>query len=60
MSIIIEIGKKYGKLTVLENYGIVKHRNRWLCLCECGNKKAYPANNITRNQSCGCSSWRGK
>lgn len=33
------IGKKFGKLTVIDYDGIINKRSSWKCLCECGTKK---------------------
>jgi hypothetical protein len=59
----IEIGKKYGRLTVLELAYKKRRPSRptkgwewyWLCLCNCGNKKIIHGNSIGRGTfSCGC------
>lgn len=46
------IGKKYGKLTVLEYVG----NSKWLCKCDCGNTKIISGQDFKsgRTQSCGC------
>lgn len=51
------VGKKFGRLTVIEFVGVDKHRSRmWLCKCDCGGE----ANTTTQHlnsghtQSCGC------
>lgn len=50
-------GKEFGKLTVLhidkENRMNYK---RWVCKCECGNKKSIIGGNLTSGNttSCGC------
>lgn len=48
------IGKKYGKLTVLSWYK--KGRVYYECLCDCGNKTTKIASNVLCGQttSCGC------
>lgn len=57
------IGKKFGKLEVIEFSGKNKYRNTYLCMCDCGrtvivDSCALSTNNTT---SCGCSSRkRGK
>lgn len=56
----VEIGKRYGKLTVIQELGTYadsKNRKRllWQCLCDCGkttNLTSYRL--ITRTKSCGC------
>jgi hypothetical protein len=49
--------KVYGKLTVLKDIGIIKHRRFWQCICQCGITKNIPARNliIGKTKSCGCS-----
>lgn len=50
------IGKKFGKLTVLNEIGIENHKRMWDCLCDCGNhKKVSTAHLINGSvKSCGC------
>jgi len=54
------MGKKYGRLTVLErvknNGNPQSNRTLWLCRCDCGNDATYSTNSIIRgkNKSCGC------
>lgn len=51
------IGKKFGKLTVVERCGSNKNgRALWLCRCECGNKKIILGNSLLSKStlSCGC------
>lgn len=45
------IGNKFGKLTVVAPQG-----SKWLCLCDCGNEKAFFKSQLTtkHNSSCGC------
>jgi hypothetical protein len=47
-------GMKFGRLTVVSAGG--KGCNKSVCLCICGQKKAYYNGNLTsgRTQSCGC------
>jgi len=51
------IGKKIGRLTVLEN---TEKRYRrmviWLCICDCGNKIELPTMSLSsgHTKSCGC------
>lgn len=57
MSRFIDItGKKYNKLTVLSFYDIKDNKSRWLCQCECGNKKILFGKDIKNGntKSCGC------
>lgn len=50
------VGKKFGRLTVLkkvEGYGCA---SKWLCKCECGNKKSIQQSSLINGytRSCGC------
>ena len=64
MQINIEVGKKYGELTVVNLHH--KHGNRgaaWLCLCSCGKSVVRNSHKLVdpavKNKSCGCK-WKGK
>lgn len=52
------VGKKFGRLTVIEE--AKKHTKssaaHWLCECECGNRKIVLSHNLRDGQvrSCGC------
>ncbi len=48
-------GETYGRLTVISLVSRGKH-NRWLCLCDCGNKKEVDGNHLVSGatSSCGC------
>lgn len=52
------IGKKFGRLTVVEQDGERKagRHPRWMCKCDCGNvvTKSAPALRQGREPSCGC------
>lgn len=50
------VGRRFGRLEVLDNYKIVNNRTHWLVLCDCGNEKyVYRYGLISGNtQSCGC------
>jgi len=49
-------GKKFGRLTALEIAGQRRRYMLWLCLCECGKKKAITVRDLTTGEtvSCGC------
>lgn len=53
-------GQKFGKLTVVSYIGKIhetKHSETyWMCLCECGNKKAIRRDKLIQGitKSCGC------
>ena len=51
------IGKKFGKLTVIEDAGRSPRRYiLWKCRCECGNETIVTSNNLRsgNTKSCGC------
>lgn len=51
------IGKKFGRLTVIEDTGKRKDRRRiYLCLCDCGNYKEVNSKYLLcgDTKSCGC------
>lgn len=52
------IGKKYGKLTVIDFAYNKNHANYWKCKCECGNTTIVSTGNINKKnggtKSCGC------
>jgi hypothetical protein len=51
----VEIGKKYGKLTVLESADNDKHGNpRWKCQCECGSTKDVLGLNLLNGRTTTC------
>lgn len=43
---------RFGRLAVIK----MVEKNRWLCVCDCGNEKTIYRNNLVGNQtrSCGC------
>ncbi len=50
-------GRRFGRLVAKRWAGVNKHRqSMWLCLCDCGEKVAVNANNLTgdKTKSCGC------
>lgn len=54
-------GKRFGRLTVLRRSHTHRHPNgktsiMWLCVCDCGQKKAINGNNLRSGitKSCGC------
>ena len=52
-----EMGKKYGRLTVLEQAGFDKSGSaKWKCQCSCGNIKIISGTSLRagRTKSCGC------
>ena len=64
----IQIGNKYGKLTVIDYLGLRKQKSRdkneswYLCKCECGNEKEIRGNDLVTGGviSCGCISSLGE
>lgn len=50
-----KIGKRYGKLVVIERDKITP--SHWVCLCDCGKRKSIHSNSLQLNggtKSCGC------
>ena len=52
----IQIGKQYGKWTVLEFKGVVNTHASYLCQCECGKQKIVPGALLKSREkyNCGC------
>lgn len=50
------IGKRYGKLVVLELDHVEKSKRYWKCQCECGNTTVVREGNLRHGitKSCGC------
>lgn len=50
------VGKRFGKLTVIEYAGKEKGVHRWKCLCDCGNETVVSQTLLQkgRTRSCGC------
>lgn len=53
------VGKRFGKLTVLEPAGCDKHyKLKWLCQCDCGERITLVGSDMKKgnaeNKSCGC------
>lgn len=51
-----DIGKKYGKLTVIKRMHNVNGKVKYLCKCDCGNEKVVYAADLRNGKivSCGC------
>lgn len=61
------VGKKYGKLTVIQRNGTFVGANgtqysQWLCKCDCGTMKTIRGHDLVRGTvtSCGCTISRGE
>lgn len=56
------LGKKFGKLIVLEQLPSKNSRTYWLCQCECGNTCSVCARELSNGdaQSCGCLNSKGE
>lgn len=54
--IINDIGKKYGRLTILASFRQNGKKTFYKCLCDCGKEVTSPAGNIRKGKtkSCGC------
>ena len=50
------MGKKFGRLKVIEYVGISNHSALWKCKCKCGNEKIIVGNDLIsgHTKSCGC------
>ena len=52
------VGERYGKLTVIERVIDETKRSKWLCQCDCGNKKVIRNDalraKVKPTRSCGC------
>lgn len=50
------IGKKFGKLTVMNEYKKIPNGTMWKCKCECGNETFVYRGKLTtgHTRSCGC------
>lgn len=49
-------GARFGRLTVLFRDNADRQNVRWMCLCDCGNKKSIRGDHLKRGEttSCGC------
>jgi hypothetical protein len=58
-SFIDEVGRRYGRLTVIERSGTKRREATWKCLCECGAQTIATGHALRRGKkrSCGCG-WR--
>lgn len=50
----IEIGTRFGKLTVSEDMGIQDGRRIYKCICDCGNEHLVKANNLKTGATISC------
>ncbi len=50
------VGKRFGRLLVLEKSETIGIKTRWDCICDCGNYKTINATNLMsgNTKSCGC------
>lgn len=51
------VGKCFGKLTAIQDLGIVDNYRTYLCVCDCGTEKPVKAHLLLRDngtRSCGC------
>lgn len=51
----VDVGKTFGKLTVIKKVAPGKYGTKWLCRCECKNELEVYASNLKDSSSCGCS-----
>lgn len=52
----IEVGSRFGRLTVTESGKLVGRNRYWICKCDCGNLKEIAYSSLTKgaSKSCGC------
>ncbi len=50
------VGKKFGRLTIVENQGSSKGHSKFKCLCDCGKEKIVLGSSLRNGstRSCGC------
>lgn len=50
------LNKRFGRLIVLEKSPLKGKNTKWLCKCDCGNRKLVTTGNLStgHTQSCGC------
>jgi hypothetical protein len=54
-AISIQIGFKYGQLTVIKDAGLVKGHKVFICICDCGTYCLARASSLNKDlKSCGC------
>lgn len=49
-----ETGNKYGKYIVIEKSPVAKGAAHWICLCECGKKKAVRGDALRKGEATSC------
>lgn len=56
------VGKRFGRLTVIERVGLKHATVRWRCSCDCGELKLLRTGMLTTsgNKSCGCMQFKGR
>lgn len=54
--IIDRTGDRYGRLTVVEQAGVLRKQKAWMCLCDCGTRVIVPNSYLRTGdtRSCGC------
>lgn len=51
------IGKRFGRLVVVEFERKYKSENRWKCLCDCGNECSRSTSNLREKRDHSCRCW---
>ena len=56
MSLIDLVGKRFGRLIVIEREGKIGSHAAWLCVCDCGNKVVVRGDHLRhgKTRSCRC------
>lgn len=51
----VEVGMRFGRLTVTGFFGVRKNHYLWDCVCDCGNTRTVQYDNLlSGSSSCGC------
>ena len=58
----VNVGDRFGLLTVIEDKGVKGRKHYWKCRCDCGNETIVRGDALTSKstRSCGCLRTRGK
>lgn len=54
------IGRRFGKMTVIDKAERLNHCNRWKCICDCGNERSVSTGNLLAFGTCSCGCVRVK
>ena len=56
------IGERFGKLTIVENLGVINRKRMWLCVCDCGGHTKATTSDLKAGKvrTCGCSHYKDR